>query len=184
MFAAARDPDVSRWIVWCGDCERPRNHLLTTFWCTTLCLNPRTCVNCHTAGGPQKATKHWHKHCFFRLRRGDKGPEWRVDFDARARHVPHRGKSSCAASLACHRSDRSLATAPRLKRHARACLPCVLHGSCAALHYAGIAAGKSRTQDVVNGLRRPTESPMTCLSSGLQEALRLLDVLRIPEGHL
>ena len=47
-----------------------------------------------------------------------------------------------AAFFACRGSAGSLATAPRRKRHARACLPCTLHGSCAASHCAGVVAGK------------------------------------------
>ena len=96
-------------------------------------------------GVHKKAPNTRTNTCFFRLRRWDKRRQWRVDFDARARHVPHRRMSSRAASFACRGSARSLATAPRRKRHARACLPCILHGSCAASHCAGVVAGKWRS---------------------------------------
>ena len=99
-------------------------------------------ANCHTVGGPQKASKHRPHTRFFRLRRALSSVDARVDFDARARHVPHRSMRPRAAFFACRGSAGSLATAPRRKRHARACLPCTLHGSCAASHCAGVAAGK------------------------------------------
>ena len=93
-------------------------------------------------GGPQKASKHRPHTRFFRLRRALSSVDARVDFDARARHVPHRSMRPRAAFFACRGSAGYLATAPRRKRHACACLPCTLHGSCAASHCAGVVAGK------------------------------------------
>ena len=108
-------------------------------------LNPRSSANGHTDAVSQKSSKHSAHTCFFKLPRALSSVDARADFDAGACHVPHRRMSSRAAFFACRGSAGSLATAPRRKHHARACLPCTLHGSCPASHCAGMAAGKWRS---------------------------------------
>ena len=64
-------------------------------------------------------------HCLLGLPR----PSPRVARGAAGGGAPHVRTTSRAASFACRESTRHPAMAARLKHHARACLPCTVHGS-------------------------------------------------------